>query len=323
LPKSIEVREVGPREGFQRGNIVPTELKVKVINTLIEAGIKKMEVGTFGSRKAMPHWADVEDVIKHVHFGPGLWGVLVFTERGLDRAIALKHEGYDINEVATIIGATESVLRRNGIPRTLEERIPEVTQMTKKAKEAGMKVRLAVSAAFGCSVEGWVHPQRVVDFVGIAIDMGADDVHLGDSTGQGNPVTVLHVFEAVRKKYPTQRLSVHFHNNRGLALPNILVLLENGFAENVTFDSSFAEIGGCPFIGASGNVSTEDMLCMVEGMGIDTGVDIDKVIAAGRLLQGFSYGEALVSHSLYFGPPTWWQTVKPKEYFGRVGELKL
>lgn len=323
LPKFVDVREVGPREGFQRGNIISTELKIRTMNKLIEAGITKMEVGTFGSRTKMPHWSDVEDVIKGLNLKSGLWGVLLFTEGTLERAISFKErEGSAINEVATIIGATEPVLRNNGIPRTLEERVPEVDRMTRRAHEAGMKMRIAVSAAFGCSIEGWVHPQTTMDFVSAAIDMGADDVHIGDSTGQGNPVTVLHLFEKIRKTYPKQALSAHFHNNRGLAVANILVLLENGLADNTTFDSSFAEIGGCPFIGASGNVSTEDMISMFHGMGIETGIDIEKVIEAGKLIQESNYGESLVSHTLHYGTPTWWQKVQPKDYFKVVGELK-
>jgi len=316
FPEKVSIREVGPREGFQRDKVISTENKVKMINKLLESGVKKIQVASMVHPKFVPQWADAEEVIEKIdYYSDVTYASLVLNQKGLERILQTRENGRGINEVLFHWGCTDSVLTKNGINKTTTELGNDIKQWIPMAKTNEIRVVISVAAAFGCSEEGWVSPQRVIDSVSFARDIGADEVHIGDSTGQASPVQVVNVFSQLVDKFPELPFAVHFHNNRGAGLVNLFVLLQHGFP-NLVYDTSFAEIGGCPFIGAAGNVSTEDFVCLCEGMGIETGIDVNKVIEAAKMSEA-EYERPAVSHTVHCGLPDWWDTVSPQEYLNK------
>jgi len=322
LPEKVQIREVGPREGFQRGTIIPTDVKVQVINKLVDSGIKKIQVCSMVHPKYVPQWADADQVLEQINYVPGVtYAALTLNEKGVDRVIEARAKGSGLNEVIFLWGCTDQVLQANGINKTVEEMGKDLEHLVKKCKEEGLLVVISVSAAFGCSQAGWVHPDKPIELVKWVMDMGADEAHIGDSTGQASPLQILNLFSRLENEVPPFNYAVHFHNNRGAAIANTLALVQQNYENlDLTYDTSFGEVGGCPFIGAAGNLSTEDLVCFFESMGVKTGINVEKVIEASRIAKEYYTAEegAIVSHSVNCGTPDWWKEVSPHEYFNYI-----
>jgi len=278
LPRKVRIVDVGPRDGLQNEpNSVPAEVKIELIDRLGEAGLRAIEATAFVSPKWVPQMADSAQVMAGIRRRPGVaYPVLVPNMQGLDAAIAA-----GAAEVAVFGAASESFSRRN-INCSIAESLERFRPVAKKARDRGMRVRGYISCAAGCPYEGEVRPRAVADLAGALADLGCYEVSLGDTLGVGTPGKVKKMIEAVAKKLPIGRLAGHYHDTWGQALANIYASLELGVR---TFDSSVAGLGGCPYAkGATGNVATEDVVYMLDGLGIDTGVDLEKLFGAGQFI---------------------------------------
>jgi len=281
LPARVRMVEVGPRDGLQNEpGVVPTEVKVELIDRLSDAGFSAVEATSFVSPKWVPQMADAAAVMARIKRKPGVsYPVLVPNMKGLEAALAAGAQ-----EIAAFSAATESFSQRNtncSIAESLERFAP----VCEAALDAGLKVRGYVSVVLGCPFEGEVNPEVVADLVQRLYEMGCYEVSLGDTIGVGTPGKTQRMIETVGKRVPASKLAGHYHDTYGQALANILASLEMGVA---VFDSSVSGLGGCPYApGATGNVASEDVLFMLDGMGIETGVDMDKLIAAGQFICGF------------------------------------
>jgi hydroxymethylglutaryl-CoA lyase len=283
LPAAVTICEVGPRDGLQNEALtVSTDDKVRYIDMLTEAGFREIEVTSFVSPKAVPQLADAEEVWARFAAVPGRHAIaLVPNERGFVRALAA-----GVRAIGVFTAASDSFTRRN-IGMTIEESLAAFEPVVKRAKAEGMYVRASISTAFGCPFEGIVPVENVVRVAGQLVALGIDELSVADTIGVGTPNQVFDIVAALMPVVPLERLGLHFHDTRGTALANIVAGLQTGVA---TFDSSAGGLGGCPFApGATGNVATEDVLYMLEGMGIATGIDLTKVRAASRFI-----GEKLV-----------------------------
>ncbi|MEK6593249.1 MAG: hydroxymethylglutaryl-CoA lyase [Pseudomonadota bacterium] len=280
LPKKVKLVEVGPRDGLQNEAVaVATAAKIELINRLADAGLPVVEATAFVSPKWVPQMADNALVMAGIRRKPGVgYPVLVPNKKGLDAAIAA---GAD--EVVVFGAATESFSRRN-TNCSIAEGLARFAEVCKEALAAGLKVRGDISVCLGCPYEGEVEPQAVVRVARELDAMGCYEITICDTIGVGTPGKVRAAFEAAAKHIPAERLAGHFHDTYGQALVNMYAALECGVA---TFDSSVAGLGGCPYAkGATGNVATEDVLYMLDGLGIDTGVDMAQLIAAGEYICG-------------------------------------
>ena len=280
LPKKVKLVEVGPRDGLQNEAVaVATAAKIELINRLADAGLPVVEATAFVSPKWVPQMADNALVMAGIRRKPGVgYPVLVPNKKGLDAANAA---GAD--EVVVFGAATESFSRRN-TNCSIAEGLARFAEVCKEALAAGLKVRGDISVCLGCPYEGEVEPQAVVRVARELDAMGCYEITICDTIGVGTPGKVRAAFEAAAKHIPAERLAGHFHDTYGQALVNMYAALECGVA---TFDSSVAGLGGCPYAkGATGNVATEDVLYMLDGLGIDTGVDMAQLIAAGEYICG-------------------------------------
>ena len=292
LPKHVKICEVGPRDGLQNEAVnICTADKVRYIDMLIDAGFQDIEVTSFVSPKAVPQLADAEEVFAGFARFPGRrYIALVPNERGLSRALAA-----GVRAIAVFTAASDSFTRRN-IGMTIEESLTEFAPLIKRAKAEGMYVRASVSTAFGCPFEGVVPVANVVRVAERLSTLGADELSVADTIGVGTPNQVFDVVAALMPHVPLEQLGLHFHDTRGTALANIVAGLQTGVA---IFDSSAGGLGGCPFApGATGNVATEDVLYMLHGMGIETGVDLTKVRSASRFI-GEKLGRRVVSRAFH------------------------
>ena len=275
----VTVVEVGPRDGLQNeAAIVPTDAKVAFVDALSASGLGVVEVTAFVSPKAIPQLADGEDVFRRVAKRPGVrYPVLVPNEKGLDRA-----EAAGVREIAVFTAASETFNRKN-INASIDESFARFAPVLARARSAGLRVRGYVSCGFGCPYEGPVAPAAVARVSARLVEIGCDEVSVGDTIGIGVPTQVPAVVrETVAAGVPLDRLALHFHDTRGTALANVAEGLREGVR---IFDSSAGGLGGCPYApGAAGNVATEDLLFLLEGMGYDTGVDLAAVAAASRAL---------------------------------------
>lgn len=305
MPRSIQIREVGPREGFQRGPLIPTATKAKIINRLLDAGVKKIQAVAFVNPKAVPHWADAEEVLRLVtHKSDVLYDGLALNQRGLVRAIAARDNGLPLNSVTFLGGATDYVLKSNGVPGRVGQDLHErLIPMIKQAKAAGLYVMAGVSAAFGCSEEGHVDPKHVAHLASIMAAAGIDTVYLSDSTGEATPAQVVEVVERVKQAVHGVPITIHLHDNRGQSVAAILAVLMTGHSD-VLLDTAIGGLGGCPFIEAAGNVATEDVALMLEGIGVGTGLDLAKLVATAKEIQSL-YDFPLASHVSHYGLPKW------------------
>jgi hydroxymethylglutaryl-CoA lyase len=277
-PKRVRMVEVGPRDGLQNEpGSVPAEVKVALIDRLSDAGLPAVEAGSFVSPKWVPQMADTAEVMARIRRKPGVaYPVLVPNMKGLEGALAAKAE-----EIAIFGAATEAFSKRN-INCSIAESLQRFEPVCRSALDHGMRVRGYMSVVLGCPYEGEVKPEAVATVSQRLYDMGCYEISLGDTIGTGTPAMAQRMIETVAKKIPVEKLAGHFHDTYGQALANILAVMEMGVA---TFDSSVAGLGGCPYAkGATGNVASEDVLYMLDGLGIETGVDMAKLLDAAELI---------------------------------------
>ena len=279
LPREVRVVEVGPRDGLQNeAAIVPTATKIELIDRLSATGLKSIEAGAFVSPKWVPQMADSASVLKGIRRRQGTsYPVLVPNEKGMDGAMAA-----GANEIAIFAAASESFSRRNincGIAESLERFRP----VTEQAMANGIAVRGYVSCVLGCPYEGEIAPDAVASVATALTKLGCYEVSLGDTIGVGTPEKARRMVERVAIQIPIERLAAHFHDTYGQALANLYAVLESGVR---VIDASVAGLGGCPYApGASGNVATEDVNYMLDGMGISTGVDLGLLADAGQFIS--------------------------------------
>ena len=278
FPERVKMVEVGPRDGLQNEDAtVETAAKIELIDRLTAAGLRVIEAGAFVSPRRVPQMADTAEVLAGIARKPGVsYPVLVPNMKGFEAA---RRAGAE--EVAVFGAASESFNLRN-INCSIAESLERFAPVAEAAKAAGLRVRGYVSCVLGCPYEGEIAPGAVADVAGRLFDLGCAEISLGDTIGVGTPAQARAMVEAVGARVPVERLGVHFHDTYGQALANILACLEAGVA---TVDSSVAGLGGCPYAkGATGNVASEDVLYMLNGLGVETGVDMAKLVAAGRMI---------------------------------------
>jgi hydroxymethylglutaryl-CoA lyase len=300
LPGSVRIREVGPRDGFQNEpETIPSAEKVRLIDMLSDSGLRRLEVTSFVRPDVIPQLSDAEEVLSAVQRRDGVsFSVLIPNERGLERALALR-ERFD--EINVFVSASETHNRKN-VNRTVEESLAGLGRTLASAREAGLRCEGVISTSFGCPYEGEVLPDRVYAIAERLAAAGCAEVGFGDTTGMANPRQVGEFFAAARERLGGVELTAHFHNTRGQGLANILAALEQGID---SFESSFGELGGCPVPpGATGNVSSEDVVSMLHEMRIETGVDLEHLIEASRAAQEV-LGRPLGAHVLTAGPVDW------------------
>jgi hydroxymethylglutaryl-CoA lyase len=300
LPKTIRIREVGPRDGFQNEpEVIPTEEKVRLIGMLADAGLKRIEVTSFVRPDVIPQLADGAEVLSRFEPRKGVaYSVLIPNRKGLENASKLRDRFQEAN---FFLSASETHNRKN-VNRTIAESLADLEGTIGAAREAGLRCEGVISTSFGCPYEGEVPPERVFEIAGRLRDFGCEEVAFGDTTGMANPRQVGEFFTAARERLPDVELTAHFHNTRGQGLANVLAALEQGID---SFESSFGELGGCPVPpGSTGNISTEDLVSMLEEMGVRTGVNLPKLIVASAEAQKV-LGRPLGAHLLTAGPIDW------------------
>ncbi|MEO8717336.1 MAG: hydroxymethylglutaryl-CoA lyase [Burkholderiales bacterium] len=280
LPKKVRIVEVGPRDGLQNEKMeVPTQVKLELIGRLADAGLRAIEATAFVSPKWIPQMADHTEVLEGIRRKPGVsYPVLTPNLKGFQAALAA-----GATEVAVFGAASESFSKKN-INCSIAESLERFRPVIGAAQKVGIKVRGYISCVLGCPYEGEIAPAKVAEVARALHDMGCYEVSLGDTIGTGTPGKTKAMIEACAGKVPIERLAGHYHDTYGQALANIYASLELGVA---TFDASVAGLGGCPYAkGASGNVATEDVVYMLNGLGIETGIDLDKLVATGQWICG-------------------------------------
>jgi hydroxymethylglutaryl-CoA lyase len=305
-PTRITIVEVGPRDGLQVEKVfVPTEAKIALVNELARAGIRKMEVTSFVSPKVIPQLRDAADVMARIERLPGVkYVALVPNRKGAERAI---EAGADA--VKIVICTSESYNRRN-VGMSVEASLENCEEILKLCQQGGTTAEVVIGLSFGCPLEGPVPPERVVDLTRRLVAQGYAEISIADSMGLANPLQVRGLMRLLVEEFPGIHFSLHLHNHRGLALANIFAAWEEGID---TFDSSIGGLGGSEVVvsGASGNVPTEDLANMFAEMGLDTGLNIDRLLAASRLIQSVLERQ-LPSYVLSHGTP--------KQFYRRIRE---
>ncbi len=277
-PKRVKLVEMGPRDGLQNEpGTVSTDVKVELVNRLSDAGFASIETGSFVSPKWVPQMADAAEVMARIRRKPGVsYPVLVPNMKGLEGALAAKAE-----EIAVFAAATEAFSKRN-TNCSIAESFERFEPVCRTAQDHGLRVRGYVSVVLGCPYEGEVEPEGVAEVSKRLLDLGCYEVSLGDTIGTGTAAKAQRMIETVAKKVPVEKLAGHFHDTYGQALANIVATMEMGVA---TFDSSVAGLGGCPYAkGATGNVASEDVLYLLDGLGIETGVDMNRLLDAADFI---------------------------------------
>src|SRR3954451_12904731 len=281
LVDTAKIVEVGPRDGLQNEKVtIPTQAKIDYITALSDAGLRTIEAGAFVSPKWVPQMADSAEVYANIPKDPGVdFPVLVPNEKGLDRAIEA-----GVKSIAIFTAASDTFNKRN-INMTIDESFANYAPVAVRARAEGIRVRGYVSTAFGCPYEGDIAPERVLEVVARLLDLGCYEVSVGDTIGVGTPMQVQGVIGFLLQVVPAGKLAMHFHDTRGTALANTLAALEMGVA---TFDASSGGLGGCPYApGASGNMATEDLVYMLEKMGIDTAVVLNLLVASPQIIAPY------------------------------------
>ena len=283
-PQKVRIVEVGPRDGLQNeSRIIPTSDKLRFIELLAESGIQDIEVSSFVSPARVPQLADAAELFAaltstppHLHTSTR-YSALVPNRKGLDRALES-----GVKAIALFTAASETFTQEN-IGMTIADSLATFRSMTQDAKASGLRVRAYVSTAFVCPYEGPILPDAVIPVVTELNEMGVDEVSIGDTVGKATPKMVTELTERLLPLLPAERFAYHFHDTHGLALGHISLALQYGIA---IFDSSAGGVGGCPFApGAAGNVATEDLVAMLHALRIQTGIDLEKVVAASRFLE--------------------------------------
>ncbi|MGG1400867.1 hydroxymethylglutaryl-CoA lyase [Bacillus salipaludis] len=290
-PTNVTIKEVGPRDGLQNEqSFLSTEDKINWINQLSRTGLQSIEITSFVNPKWIPALADSLEVAKGIERMPGVtYTALVPNWRGLERAL----EG-NVDEMAVFMSASETHNQKN-INKSIADTFPVLEEVVKEALSAGKAVRGYVSTVFGCPYEGQVSIDNVIRVSEHLFEMGIQELSLGDTIGVANPKQVQEMLNVLLKRFPIEKLALHFHDTHGTAVANILGALDMGIT---TYDASTGGLGGCPYApGASGNVATEDVLYMLGNMGINTGVNLEKLLGAGRFIQE-KIGRSLPSRNL-------------------------
>ncbi len=282
LPDRVSIYEVSPRDGLQNERAtVPLRGKVRLIEALAAAGLKRIEVTSFVSPKWIPQLADADELaetLEEHHKHPGVvYSALCPNPKGLARAEAAK-----IAEIAVFISASETHNRKN-INKTIAATMSAFEETVMPAREAGLRVRGYVSTVWGCAYEGDVDPKRALEIARRLIEMGCYQVSISDTIGAGTPRQTEKILQMMLAEVPSEKLAMHMHDTRGTALANVIVGLEMGIR---TFDASVGGLGGCPYApGAAGNIATEDLVYMLHGMGIATGIDLERLVEAGKAAE--------------------------------------
>jgi hydroxymethylglutaryl-CoA lyase len=300
LPRAVRIREVGPRDGFQNEpEVIPTGDKVRLVDLLAATRLPRLEVTSFVRPDVIPQLADAEEVLARIRRPPDVsYSVLIPNERGLERA--LEHRDR-FDEINVFLSATESHNRRN-VNRSISESLEGLGRTVARAREEELRCEGVISVVFGCPYEGEVPPDRVHDIAEGLAQAGCEEVSFGDTTGMANPRQVAEFFPAARERLGGVELTAHFHNTRGQGLANVLAALERGVD---SFEAAFGELGGSPLTpGATGNISSEDLVSMLHEMGVETGVDLERLIEASRSVQEL-LGRPLGAHVLRAGPIDW------------------
>lgn len=276
FPQQVRIVEMAPRDGLQNepGPVIATEIKVELINRLSATGLRHIEAASFVSPKWVPQMGDAAQVMAQIERTPGvIYSALTPNLKGLEAAMAA-----GVEEVAVFSAASEAFTQKN-INCSIAESLDRFAPLVEQALARGMRVRGYVSTVLGCPYEGDIDPARVAEVSQRLLEMGCYEISLGDTIGTGTPLKAKRMLEAVNRVVPMQQLAAHFHDTYGQALANLYAVLEEGVS---VIDSSTAGLGGCPYArGASGNVATEDVLYLLQGLGIETGVDLQAVVDTG------------------------------------------
>jgi hydroxymethylglutaryl-CoA lyase len=296
LPSRISLREVGPRDGLQNEDPVPASAKIALIDQLATTGVSRIEAVSFVKAEAIPQMADADEVWAAVTKDPAIrYSALAPNLRGARRAL---DAGF--TEVEAVVSASDTHNRKN-VNRSTAQSLDEIAVMIDEAHQRGATLQVVVATAWGCPYEGDVPVERVLAVAGRAVADGADAISFGDTTGMATPSRVRDLVGSFRFRHPDVPLNLHFHNTRGTGLANVLAALELGVDD---FDASVGGLGGCPYApGASGNIATEELVYMVEDMGVGTGVDLEAMIEAAAAAERI-VGRELPSQVLRAGPRT-------------------
>ncbi|HST54455.1 MAG TPA: hydroxymethylglutaryl-CoA lyase [Solirubrobacteraceae bacterium] len=300
LPTAVHIREVGPRDGFQNEpEVIPTARKIELIDALARTGVRRLEVTSFVRADVIPQLADAAEVLAGIDVPEGVAvSVLIPNERGLENALEQRER---IDEINVFLSASETHNRKN-VNRSIAESLAGLETVLGRAREHGLRCEGVISTSFGCPYEGHVPPARVQEIAARLRDAGAQEIGFGDTTGMANPRQVRELFAGWREALSDVELTAHFHNTRGQGLANVLAALEAGVR---SFESSFGELGGCPVpAGATGNIASEDLVSMLHEMDVDTGIDLDALLACARRAQEL-LGRPLGSHTLVAGGVDW------------------
>ncbi len=299
MARAVTVYEVGPRDGLQNeARTLSTSEKLSLVSALAAAGLSRIEAGSFVSPRWIPQLADTADLLRLLPAAPGLsYGVLVPNAKGLERlgeALARRRPDGPPVDAAVFLSASESHNRKN-LNRSVEESLRELETLVPAARARGLQVRGYVSTVWGCPYEGAVDPARAAAVVERLLALGCHQVSLGDTIGVGTPGQTRRILALLLRSAAPEQLALHMHDTRGTALANVLAGLDLGIT---TFDASIGGLGGCPYApGASGNLATEDLVYMLRGMELETGIDWDRLIAAGALAERL-VGRALPGKAL-------------------------
>ncbi|WP_312128664.1 hydroxymethylglutaryl-CoA lyase [Lysinibacillus capsici] len=291
LPKQVAIKEVGPRDGLQNEKThISTADKVQLVNLLGQTGLNYIEVTSFVHPKWIPQLADAVEVLQAIKRHKDItYAALVPNMRGLERALQA-----EVDEVSIFMSASESHNQSN-INKTIEDTFPILEEVVVGAQAVKKQVRGYISTVIGCPYEGYIQPDKVLRVTEKLLEMGVTEISLGDTIGVGVPTQVEFLLEELLKRYPAEKFAMHFHDTRGTALANIMKSLEMGITK---FDSALGGLGGCPYAkGASGNVATEDLLYLFDEMGIETGVDRQKVLEAALFIEE-KLGKAVASKQM-------------------------
>ncbi|MGD8190008.1 hydroxymethylglutaryl-CoA lyase [Brevibacillus ginsengisoli] len=275
----IRIVEVGPRDGLQNEReIVSTASKITLINKLADAGLRQIEATSFVNPKWIPQLADAVDVLNGIEHHPEvMYSALVPNRKGMERV-----RETNLRQIAVFMSASETHNLKN-INKTIEETFPVLQEVVEEARSLGIGVRGYVSTVFGCPYEGEVSIKSTLKVTEALFTMGVDEVSIGDTIGVATPKQVHEKFAELVRNFPTERLAAHFHDTRGTGLANVVAALDKGIH---IFDSSIGGLGGCPYApGAAGNISTEDLVYLLEGMGYSTGVNLERLLQAGSYIQ--------------------------------------
>jgi hydroxymethylglutaryl-CoA lyase len=300
IPKSVRIREVGPRDGFQNEpETIATADKVRLVEMLARTGLRRLEVTSFVRADVVPQLADGREVLERAEIPDEVSvSVLVPNMRGLEGALEVREK---IDEVNVFLSASETHNRRN-VNRSVEESLIGLEHVLARATEEGLRCEAVISTSFGCPYEGYVPFERVFEIAKRLSAAGAVEIGFGDTTGMANPVQVGEFFRRAQDEIVGAELTAHFHDTRGQALANVLAALETGVD---SFESSFGQLGGCPVPpGATGNVASEDLVSMLHEMGVATGIDLGRLLEAAAAAQEV-LGRPLASHTLLAGPVEW------------------